>query len=360
MPLDHISFQSHVGNDQVDEMFLHRALDHSLFHLHHERWTIKPGTILNPIEEAGYPMLATMNDTEQGVFEYADDVLVKAVNYMGSINVFFLTREREQYKPALDFLRNLFPTTDPDEEHKAPVSFWSMGGQGPISLRRQIAVPDWVDVRDNYTTRVQDMMEYALSDEFRPGENGQLILWHGTPGAGKTWAIRSLVWEWRKWCSAHYITDPEAFFGNANYMLQVMLGRDDYDLDDDEGSVDKWKLLIIEDAGELLSKDAKERVGQGLSRLLNTVDGMIGQGMQVLVLITTNEPVKKFHEAVARPGRCAIEREFGRFSQEEAQKWLDAQGVEEEAPSKGTTLAELYNMKKGNTQGRKKELVGFA
>jgi hypothetical protein len=51
--------------------------------------------------------------------------------------------------------------------------------------------------------------------------------------------------------------------------------------------------------------DAKEQAGQGLSRFLNVVDSIIGQGLRVLILVTTNEPLRRLHPAVSRPGRCA-------------------------------------------------------
>ena len=83
-----------------------------------------------------------------------------------------------------------------------------------------------------------------------------------------------------------------------------------HELDDFEGEGEGdddrlWRLLVMEDTGELLSADARERTGQGLSRFLNVVDGLIGQGLRVIVLVTTNEEIKKVHPAVARPGRCA-------------------------------------------------------
>ena len=51
----------------------------------------------------------------------------------------------------------------------------------------------------------------------------------------------------------HYITDPEAFFGDATYMLRTVTGQV-YGSDDT-----RWRLFIAEDTGELLAKDAKGR-----------------------------------------------------------------------------------------------------
>ena len=106
-------------------------------------------------------------------------------------------------------------------------------------------------------------------------------------------------------------------------------------LEDFEGDGEEddrlWRLLVMEDTGELLSADARERTGQGLSRFLNVVDGLIGQGLRVIVLVTTNEEIKKLHPAVARPGRCAANVMFDALSREEASEWLSAHGVDEES-----------------------------
>jgi hypothetical protein len=108
---------------------------------------------------------------------------------------------------------------------------------------------------------------------------------------------------------------------------------DVYDTSDPEG---KWRILILEDTGELLAANAKESYGQGLSRLLNVVDGMVGQGLRVLVLVTTNDELGALHPAVSRPGRCAVQIEFAPFTPEETSEWLG------ETVTEGLTLAELY------------------
>ena len=60
--------------------------------------------------------------------------------------------------------------------------------------------------------------------DFRPAHGGQLVLWHGTPGTGKTFALRALAWEWREWCQVHYIVDPDSFFGqHADYLMNVLM-----------------------------------------------------------------------------------------------------------------------------------------
>lgn len=243
-----------------------------------------------------------------------------------------------------DKFSKVWTKTNPENQHKLKIKFWNLGEGGGQSRTRDLLVPKWDDVRANYPA-VRENIETLISPDFKPGEGGKLILWYGAPGCGKTYAIRALGWEWREWLTTEYITDPERFFqGPAGYMLDVIL-QGKY-----EAETDKWRLLVLEDAGELLSLDAKERNGQGLSRLLNTVDGLLGQGLKLLFLITTNEPLSKIHPAVGRPGRAVHTLEFKSFTEEEARNWLNENEIEKVPDKKGDmTLAELYAYKAGQT-----------
>jgi hypothetical protein len=120
---------------------------------------------------------------------------------------------------------------------------------------------------------------------------------------------------------------------------------------DEEGEGSKaWRLLILEDTGELLTPDAKSIIGQGLSRFLNVVDGLIGQGLRILVLVTTNEPIKALHPAVARPGRCAANIEFKPLTAEESNGWLERHGVTDRV-ERATLLGDLYALQAGQPPG---------
>lgn len=211
------------------------------------------------------------------------------------------------------------------------MSFWTLGPHGPQHRSRAIVAPKWDDIEHNYPMKVREDLG-ELMELTGDHKSGQLIMLYGVPGTGKSYAIRALAREWKKWCTTEYIVDPEKFFGSsAEYMISVLLGNE-------HSSGSKWKLYIVEDGDEFLTGDAKLRSGQALSRLLNVVDGMIGQGLRVIVLVTTNEPLDNIHDAVTRPGRCLANIQFSKFSTKEAEEWLDnGSDVNEEK-----TLAELY------------------
>lgn len=232
------------------------------------------------------------------------------------------------------YLRQLFPLLESTDE-QTKVDFWYSSAHGGGSeISRKLDTPSFATISSNYTRTVIETIKPLIVPGYRPGGGGKLILWRGHPGTGKTWMIRALMHEWRDWASCNYITDPDMFFGGSiTYMMKVVMNEDYRDSD-------KWKLLIFEDTGELISADAKQRTGQGLSRLLNIVDGIIGQGLKVIVLITTNEDVTSLHPAVTRPGRCLQDLHFLPLTAHEADTWRKSNNLQ--PTGKIARIADLY------------------
>jgi hypothetical protein len=86
-----------------------------------------------------------------------------------------------------------------------------------------------------------------------------------------------------------------------------------------------------------------------LARLLNLTDGLLGQGLSVIVAITTNEPLQRLHPAVTRPGRCLAEIEVGPLSAAEVRR----RPPTHPQVSGAMTLAELLALEGARPLGRR-------
>ncbi len=357
------------------ELFLAQVVELGLPHVRIEHWP----TTARSLELLPEPLLRVREEGRDATVVRLGTSLAHLSVWNGWVYTELAAADEAALRPALAELKQLLPSPDPSAKHEVNVTFWTYTPHGPQPSSRTIAVPEWDEIRENYSARTRAGLD-AIMRDFQPAHGGQLVLWHGLAGTGKTFGLRALAWEWRGWCELHYIVDPDSFFGaHADYLMNVLLQPAYSQIalggahpalageiaflgageEAPEAAEKAWKVLVLEDTGELLAADARMQSGQGLSRFLNVVDGLIGQGLRVLVLVTTNEELRKLHPAVARPGRCAANIEFEALSAEEVAAWLERRGVTE-CPGSPAILASLYALAEGFDAGETARTAGFA
>ncbi|MCW2921832.1 MAG: ATPase [Thermoleophilia bacterium] len=305
--------------------------------------------------------------------------LVEVSWHYGNGHVRVATDDAATADDLLDRLCERLQAEKRPEDPRVPIWFWTLTEHGPEPMVRRLYAPAWDEIAGNYVGPLSDALAKIMDNP--PDSARGIALWRGAPGTGKTTALRALAHAWRDHVDIHVIVDPEVFLGErASYLVQVLFGHDvDEHWDGADGSAvnvvfadtmghgpgvmppvhyasmsstpapthSRAKLIVLEDAGELISSDARVSAGQALSRLLNLTDGMLGQGSNVSVLVTTNEPIDRLHDAVARPGRSWAHLEFTELPEDEANAWLEQHGSDDrvDAPA---TLAELYGIVRGD------------
>jgi hypothetical protein len=96
-----------------------------------------------------------------------------------------------------------------------------------------------------------------------------------------------------------------------------------------------------------------------MTRSVNAVDGLIGQELRILVIVTGNEELGKLHPAVSRPGRCVNKIRCQPFTAMEAKEWLTRHGETRPVGEASRTLAELYARLHGAEEVESRPAVGF-
>lgn len=313
-------------------LYVSELLAHGLTHVRQDsfRGTTEPAQLA----ELGTPVLVRANPNAsevEAVLRLVGGALALIGSNYQQVSVDVAARTPEAARDGVATLRRALEAEAPEPE-RVSVAFWTRGEYGGEVRHREITAPAFDDIAGNYGRSVRAALERLVA--LRAPERGRLVLWRGEPGTGKSHALRALARAWAPWCSAHFVMDPADLLGAGGTYILDLLASDD--------ASDRWRLLILEDAGELIAADARALTGQALSRLLNLADGLLGQGTRTLVLITTNEPVRSLHPAARRPGRCLADIEFTPLSADEANAWLAARGFERRV-DRATPLAELFS-----------------
>lgn len=232
------------------------------------------------------------DDTYDVIVE-VDDVLVLLRSWSSAADVWASAPDDAAARRVVAEIEARMPP--PAADHSVEVSFTD-AQTGTRVL--PVAVRTWSAIRANYAPGAAVALDAVMAHRPSEQEARRLLLWHGAPGTGKTTAVRALLDAWRDWADGTVVTDPEALLSDGRYLRRAVI---------DNQEDGRWQLLVLEDAESLLHKGAG---ATGMAKLLNLADGLLGQGLRCLFLVTTNEPLGAVHPALVRPGRCLARIEF--------------------------------------------------
>jgi len=288
-------------------------------------------------------------------------------NQAGSVMCHVWQQDIGRAQDLCKALRDSFPEVEvpASELDLVPFTVWRKNSSGNVDYStRDIKCPDIESLRSNYPA--WNKLDH-LCKLVRPDARGRMVIWTGPPGTGKTTAVRALARNWfeRQLTSIELVLDPERLFADADYMHQLLIAQDHaysarqtahlrykrristhggYLSEPSESSgtsSDVLRLIVIEDGAQFFAANCRERAG--FARLLNMADGIIGQGIRMVFLLTANEQIDSLDPAVVRPGRCIQWIDFPTFNYEEASRWCQEKGIlPPEDLADCQTLAQLY------------------
>jgi len=179
-------------------------------------------------------------------------------------------------------------------------------------------------IANNYTPDVVEKTR-ALIEELKTSKHGLVII-NGPVGTGKTWLIRSILSEVKD-RRGIICTPPLWFLEQAGALNNAISGSE-------------RPMVILEDLGDMATKDAVTFHINQMSNLLNLTDGLLSMLSEAVFVLTFNYGVGEISEALTRPGRCLGHIEIGELSRAQAEERTGVRPLKQASYS----LAEVYEI----------------
>lgn len=283
-----------------------------------------------------YPWFDAESGTEKIYYSedlYLDFTIKKFTDYL-SVSIFILATDlkkgREIYKRTSKFVEN--------DKKKTYLNVVSESCGSQLDLV-EIGRPGSEFIKDNYADNVVKDFEYVTAQLGERDPNGRLTVIHGPPGTGKTYFLRGVMDAVDPNKTMVVYFQPELL---KNYTPPKILSLF-VDNAKDKNSI----VLFIEDGDECLMRRGTDNMSV-ISAMLNFADGLIGNMLDIKIVVTSNAKKVDMDDALLRPGRLCKVIEVGKLSTEKASDIFRRLTEREHTFENPVTLAEVYNIAKEN------------
>ena len=176
----------------------------------------------------------------------------------------------------------------------------------------------------------------------RKGDKG-IVLLHGLPGTGKTTYLRYLAATLKK--PVLFLSTSVAGDLMEPSFIQLLIDHPN-------------SVIIIEDAENIIMDRRAANNSSSVSTLLNISDGLLADFLNVQLICTFNSPLTMVDSALMRKGRLIAKYDFGKLSQQKAQRLSDHMGFDRKIAGP-MTLAEVMHPSEQRFEPRQMEVIGF-
>lgn len=245
-------------------------------------------------------------------------------------------------KKLPDGLKEVLIFEDPGKETAhAKISYLYIGEDGILEKDdMKIKETHFDDIKENYNDDIIKLNKNVA--DFINEESSGLAIFHGIPGTGKTYYIRSIIDAFPD-KEFTYISETDFMNLCDNKRYLIKFGKNN--------------VFIMEDCEMLLMKRDKN-VHNQISDILNIADGMLGDSINLKIICTFNTNTYNIDEALLRKGRIKIDYEFRELSSEKSKALCKVHHTE--YTGKPMPLCDIYkNSKLTNEEQTEHKKIGF-
>lgn len=191
--------------------------------------------------------------------------------------------------------------------------------------------------RQNYMPETVKKMDHAIACLTSNNPCGRLVLLDGPPGTGKTYFIRGLS----STIEAMFVLVSPALVSELSgpEVAPVLIQQREMQEENETGPI----ILILEDADHALINRAKGDLSR-LSEVLNMGDGLLGNLIDLRVIVTTNSSYTDLDPAVTRAGRMCSHINFSSLNKERSKSVYQRLVGNKTEIKESMTLGDIYRL----------------